>query len=167
MALELLLLLACAPPPDGPQGRVEGRTWYAPGTGVAVDFPAGWSIVVDPALFVAELPGTLLEGRREETLLALGHFPTPAARWVPEATAMDLLAWRLPLGEAELASYQRLSQCHEAIEQVLVGEDGRPLTRIALSGPSGLTLFQAWSPSGAPDGEAIRQLVCDATRVRR
>ncbi|MCB9741217.1 MAG: hypothetical protein H6741_16665 [Alphaproteobacteria bacterium] len=165
VALELLLLLACAEGPP-PQGRVEGRTWYAPGTGLALDFPEGWSVVVDPALFVTGLPGAQLEGRHGDTLVALSVFHTPAQRWVPQASAMDLLAWRLPLGDTPQRSYQRLPDCHEAIEQVILGEDGRPLQRIAWVTRSGLAVLQAWSPEGEPALAVTRALVCEGARVR-
>lgn len=164
MALtELILLLACATAP----GRVEGRSFVLPGAGVALDWPSPWTIVIDPKLFRSDLPDLVLEGRAEETLVALSFHPMPGAATLNVHSALDELMLRWPTPpEAHGAGYslQRLPWCDGAIEQGVKAEDGRLFLRYAWTTPAGLAVLSAWSPSGDPDRALTRDLVCGRPR---
>lgn len=158
---ELLLLLACAPAPAA--GRIEGRTFLLPGADLALQWPGGWTIVVDPKLFRAEIPDTVLEGKHGDTLVALSFHPMPGAEALALDSALDGLMMRWPSPDsAKGAGYalQRLPWCGGAIEQLQRGEDGRTFARYAWAARDGLAVLSAWSPSGEPDRRRLRALVC-------
>lgn len=142
------LLLACSKPPPAAVGTVSGRTWSAPELGLALEFPEGWALVTDPALFRADLPNTVLEVRLGELQGALTVTPVPPL-FAGQTSSLDLLHQLSPAlgvsGTDDAYRLARVPHCQGAVQRRFTGLD-----QVALALPGGLALLNTWGADPAP-----------------
>ncbi len=149
------LLLACATTVQQPDGRIDGRTWSSLDMGLAIDFPQGWVITTEPESFRGGLSATVLEGRHEDTQMALTWHPVRMPGF-GQASALDLLHLLAPMVQVRSDPdyrLERLPGCMDAVERRFEG-----WTQVGLRAPGGLVLLQSWS------GEELRSLSCSSLR---
>ena len=148
------LLLACATTVEQAEGRIDGRTWSSRDLGLAIDFPTGWVITTDPENFRGGLTATVLEGRHDDTQMALTWHPVQMPGF-GEASALDLLHLLAPVVMQDDPDYrlERLPGCLDAVERRFEG-----WIQVGLRAPGGLVLLQSWS------GEELRALSCSSLR---
>jgi hypothetical protein len=149
------LLLACVTS-ELPPGRVDGRQWSSDELGLAITFPDGWAIATDPEHFQGGLSGTLLEGRWEQTQVAL-TWHSARVPGMEQASALDLLHLLAPVVMVRsdpTYRLERIPHCKDAVERRFEG-----WTQVGLRAGDGLLLLQAWAGT-----EGLRELVCEHTR---